>query len=420
MKIRFFILLFPLLSMHFESSSQALLDDKDTTFIKIGGAVRFNTIYTIYEGETSPLPTENRNGFFWDTWRFEARGQTKNIGIDFEYRFYPGFNTHFVKKAFLYHDFSKKLQMQLGVTQVPFGALEFSGNSWWFHLPYYFGLEDDYDTGIKFKWQNENWTYHFAYFLMAEPRGVSEPGYGSFPSARYSYDVIPEDGYNGNKERNQLNARAEYEKGKFLMGFSAQFGEIYNSTTKKTFNHWATAFHSQYLLKEEAKIKFQFTHYDYPNSLDDAGNRVDHINMGAYGFNTYQVASSASTFSLGLSYEYKVDWGPISSLTFYDDYSYMHKYGSIEIMGTDYEFVDSHQNILGFMVTAGNTFTFFDIASGINQPWLSSAFGGNALSSGRGESVGEAVGVTEEGAINPPLSNPTINTRFNINIGYYF
>lgn len=320
----------------------------------------------------------------------------------------------------MFHDFSNKLQMQLGVTQVPFGALEFSGNSWWFHLPYYFGLEDDYDTGIKFKWQNKNWTYHFAYFLMAEPRGVSEPGYGSFLSARYSYDVIPEDGYNGNKERNQLNARAEYEKGKFLMGLSAQFGEIYNSTTEETFNHWATAFHSQYSLKEEAKIKFQFTHYDYPNSVDDAGNPVDHINMGAYGFNTYQVASSASTFSLGLSYEYKVDWRPISSLTFYDDYSYMHKYGSIEILGRDYEFVDSHQNILGFMVTAGNTFTFFDIASGINQPWLSSAFGGNALSSGRGENVEEAVGVTEEGMLNPPLANPTINTRFNINIGYYF
>ena len=164
----------------------------------------------------------------------------------------------------------------------------------------------------------------------------------------------------------------------------------------------------------------QFTHYDYPNSTDDSGNPVEHINMGAYGFDTYQVASNASTFSLGLSYEYKVDWGPISSLTFYDDYSYMHKYGSIEILGTDYKFVDSHQNILGFMVTAGNTFTFFDIASGINQPWLSDSFGGNALSSGRGQNVGETVGITEEGAFNPPQSNPTINTRFNINIGYYF
>lgn len=85
MKIRFFLMLLFLLSLNFESNAQALLNDKDTTFIKIGGAVRFNTIYTIYEEETSPLPTENRNGFFWDTWRFEAKGQTKNIGIDFEY-----------------------------------------------------------------------------------------------------------------------------------------------------------------------------------------------------------------------------------------------------------------------------------------------------------------------------------------------
>ncbi|MGJ3234636.1 hypothetical protein [Marivirga sp.] len=420
MKIRFLLIIFLSTFIFDESKAQALLDDKDTTFIKVGGAVRFNTIYTFYEGKVSPLPTENLNGFFWDTFRLEAQGQTKNVGIDFEYRFYPGFNTHFAKKAFLFHDFSDRLQMQLGVTQVPFGKLEFSGNSWWFHLPYYFGLEDDYDTGIKFRWKDENWTYHFAYFLMAEPRGVSEPGYGSFPSARYSYDVIPEDGYNGNKERNQLNARVEYEKGKFLMGLSGQFGEIYNSRINNGFAHWATALHSQYSLNEEAIIKFQFTHYDYPKSLDDAGNPVNHVNMGAYGFDIYQVASSATTFSLGLSYEYKVDWGPISSLTFYDDYSYMHKYGSLNILGTEYKFVDSQQNILGFMVTAGNTFTFFDIASGINQPWLSKSFGGNALSSGRGENVEESVGVTEQGEINAPLSKPTINTRFNINIGYYF
>ncbi|WP_340153863.1 hypothetical protein [uncultured Marivirga sp.] len=420
MNIRFLFLITIFTYISFESTAQALLDDEDTTFITVGGAVRFNTIYTIYEGKTSPLPTENRNGFFWDTFRLEANGQTKNVGIDFEYRFYPGFNTHFVKKAFLFHDFSDQLQMQLGVTQVPFGKLEFSGNSWWFHLPYYFGLEDDYDTGLKFKWQKENWTYHLAYFLMAEPRGVSEPDYGSFASARYSYDVIPSDGYNGNKERNQVNARAEYEKGKFLIGLSGQFGEIFNSNIGKSFAHWATAFHSQYAVNKVARINFQLTHYDYPNSIDDAGNSVDYVNMGAYGFDTYQVASSATTFSLGLSYEYKLEWGPISSLTFYDDYSYMYKYGSIEILGEEYKFVDSQQNILGFMVTAGNTYTFFDIASGINQPWLSNAFGGNALSSGRGENVNGRVGVTEEGAINAPLEKPTINTRFNINIGYYF
>ena len=420
MKVRFVFFLVSFSVFGFKANAQILLDDKDTTFMKLGGAIRFNTIYSIYEGETFSLPTENRTGIFWDTWRFEATGQTRNIGINFEYRFYPGFNAHFVKKAFLLYNISDKLNMQLGVTQVPFGKLEFSGNSWWFHLPYYLGLEDDYDTGIKFKWRNENWIYHVAYFLMAEPRGVSEPDFGSFASARYSYDVIPEDGYNGNKERNQLNVRAEYEKGKFLMGFSGQLGEIFNSNINSSFLHWAAAFHTQYAPKKEMRIHFQFTQYDYLNSVNDDGLPVNYINMGAYGFDTYQVASSASNFSIGLSYKYEVNWGPITSFTFYDDYSYMLKYGSLNILGTEYEFVDSQQNILGFMVTAGNIFTYFDIASGINQPWLSNSFGGNALGSGRGKNVDQGVGITEEGVLNVPQKRPPINTRLNINFGYYF
>lgn len=41
----------------------------------------------------------------------------------------------------------------------------------------------------------------------------------------------------------------------------------------------------------------------------------------------------------------------------------------MEILGTDYELVDCEKNILGFIVEAGNTFTFVDLASGISQPW---------------------------------------------------
>ena len=410
--------------MLFAASTSNLLsqNNRDTTYISIGGAVRFNTMYTIYEGETFELPTENRNGVFWDTFRFEANGKTKGVELNFEYRFYPGFNSHFLKKGYLGYEFNNESELQFGVTQVPFGMLEFLGNSWWFQLPYYVGLEDDYDTGVKYQFKKNKWTFHIAYFLMAEPRGVSEPDFGSFMSARYSYDIIPEDGYNGNKERNQLNLRAEYSQNDFLLGFSGQLGNIYNSNTKSTSLHYAAALHTKIPVAPNMDIKFQATHYAYPEVTDDAGNRVEYVNMGAYGFGTYQVASEATMLSIGFSWTKQVDWGPISEIVFYEDYSYMHKYGNFMENGEDIPFVDSQHNVLGFLVKAGNIYTYFDIASGINQPWLSDSFGGPALSSGRGENVSSAPGPSPEdpGAVNILDKNPPINTRFNINLGYYF
>lgn len=62
-------------------------------------------------------------------------------------------------------------------------------------------------------------------------------------------------------------------------------------------------------------------------------------------------------------------------------------------------FNDSQHNVLGFMVTAGKVYTYFDIASGKNQPWLTDNFG---------QGLGAGV------------ADPRLNTRFNINIGYYF
>ena len=384
-----------------------------------------NTMYTIYEGETAPLPTENRSGLFWDTFRLEVEGASRDVGFTFEYRLYPGFNSHFIKKGFLNYDFNQNHRLEAGITQVPFGMLPTLGNSWWFQLPYYVGLEDDWDTGLKYRYIRGNWTFHAAYFLMAEPRGVSEPDFGSLMSARYSYDIIPEDGYNGNKERNQGNLRVEYATQKFRIGLSGQMGEIYNSVTENSGSALAGALHTSYSFNENMLLKFQATRYTHNNITSDSGAVVDHVNMGAYGFGTYQVAATASILSFGLSYNFNVDWGPIESITFYEDYSYMHKQGEVNINGNLWTYENSHHNVLGFLITAGNIYAYFDIASGINQPWLSNAFGVSALSAGRGVDPAIKSGAdtdSDQPGIqgNPIDKNPPINTRFNINIGYYF
>lgn len=95
--------------------------------------------------------------------------------------------------------------------------------------------------------------------------------------------------------------------------------------------------------------------------------------------------------TLGVSYSLPVSLGPISNITFYNDYTLTKKKKD--------EFADTQQNILGMLVTAGSIYTYFDIASGKNQPWLTNNFGAG-------------LGAGSEDA--------EWNTRLNINIGYYF
>ena len=70
----------------------------------------------------------------------------------------------------------------------------------------------------------------------------------------------------------------------------------------------------------------------------------------------------------------------------------------------DENFQPTIQNITGFLLSAGPVFTYFDIAQGIDQPWLTDNFG-----------VGVGPGHEDLG-----LGDSEYNVRFNINIGFYF
>ena len=48
--------------------------------------------------------------------------------------------------------------MQVGVHQVPFGILPWASHNFYFQLPYYLGLEDDYDLGVKHILKQGEWT----------------------------------------------------------------------------------------------------------------------------------------------------------------------------------------------------------------------------------------------------------------------
>jgi len=358
----------------FQSINVHAQDQDD--YVKFGGAVRYNIFFKSWvHDKTEPE-------FTWDTWRLNVDARTSGVDLSFEYRFYPVDDTHFIHHGYLGYGFTDHLYMKLGVSQVPFGITRYASHSWWFQIPYYVGLEDDYDMGIKFDYTGiSNLTLNVAYFHQPEPQGSS--GY----AARYSYDITPTDDASL-KEVRQFNVRAAYQAGEDIeLGLSGQFGRNYNSVLENSEASTAFAVH---VLANFGNFNFkgEYISYDY-GARDNEGNKLDKVQMGAYG-STYNVASKGNIYVMGLAYSVDVDFGPVSNIQPYIDYSLIDK------RKTGFE--TTQHLVPGFLVTAGSIYTYVDWAFGKNNAWLGAWDNGLA-----------------EGDPDADWEN-----RFNINIGYYF
>jgi len=380
-------------------------EEKEDGFT-FGGAMRYNIISTSYND------TKTNPEFTWDTWRLNVDGSMAGVDLSFEYRFYPTFGTHFIHHGFLGYEFSDDVYMELGVTQVPFGITTYASHSWWFQGPYYVGLEDDYDMGINFDiTPTDRLEISLAYFRQAEPEGPKFGGdvtFGNAGPGRYSYDIVPGNGayVSGGeitstsaslRELNQFNARVAYDVAEgWELGASAQIGGIYNSVLDET--ETSTAFAGHVVGNfGNFNLKAEYITYNY-SAKGDNGNDLDVVQMGAYGYEyfggddyTGGVAAEANMYVVGLAYTIPVEWGPISSLQPYIDYTMIDK--------TNENFYDTQHLIPRFLISAGGIYTYVDYAMGKNQPWLTVNFG-KGLGSG--------------------VEDPDWNKRFNINIGYYF
>lgn len=349
--------------------------------LELGGALRFNYVYSSWKEEQKTKGGE----FGYDMFRINARAAFKNIFLNAEYRLYSeAFGGGFLKQGWVGYRFSEKDEFHAGLVYVPFGIKQYNSNNWFFNITYYAGLEDDHDMGIKYLHTGDRWEYAIAFFKNAEELNFGGDVENS--SSRYSYDVVGR-----NKETNQFNVkllRKLGNTGNNQLGFSAQYGQLYNIDTDRNGDHYALALHHELDWRDWNFKTEIITVAHHPENATGQSNAI--IQMGAYG-TPYEVAARFNMYTFAASKVVNVNWGPVSQLKFYNDFGYMQK--------KERGFTDSFQNVTGILLTAGQVYTYVDYAAGYNHSWL----GGNFVddfSTGNPDAKWEA--------------------RFNINIGYYF
>lgn len=345
--------------------------------IKVSGIVRVNYAYKDYDEASK----DKLGDFTFDMAAIKFDGKLGDWGLASEYRFLDGWNM--LRYGYGFYDVNPQWQLQLGVTQVPFGNPGFISNSFWFGVPYYLGFEDDYDLGVKAAYSSGAWNTEMAFFKNAE--------YAASNNQRYATDL-----YSGvvngteyfNEETNQLNLRQMYEityaGGQTRLGGSVEFGQIYNSNTGNNGDRYAIALHMESSYNDW-NLQLQVMQYEY-----DAADVVDNNKIAVSVYNyQYEIAAKAQAYSVNIAKTLNTGWG---SIKLYNDF------GMVTPDVDDDSYDTSYQNVTGVALAAGPTYTMIDFILGKNM-----------YASTRDNSH---VGLPEMG--------DSWDKRVNINFGYYF
>jgi len=369
-----------------QTELQKLLPDLSIGPVTFGGAARANVLVTNYDDSIS-----NPQHVAFDTAWLDASLDYRQFYGYAQFRFYDsvGVKNSFFHSGWLgYHWDDHRQNVKLGITKVPFGVLPFASNNYFFSLAYYVGLEDDYDFGLTYSFERDDWTFKAAYFPREEWQGFGD---SSIDSSRYSYDVVRSP-TSANQERHQFNlwAQRKFEINSRLTaspGVSAMYKMIPNSLTNATGGMWAAGAHTQ-ISYGQFDAKLEYAHYDY-RLKNPPGQSNAIVVMGAYGA-PYNVAAEADILIASLSYAFPLENEVFQSITIYNDYSV--------ILKNDPAFPTTQQNVTGAFLNMDPFKVYVEAAWGRNNPFIGSNYT-DALASG---------------------GTNTWQFRFNINAGFYF
>ncbi|MDD8059363.1 hypothetical protein [Shewanella metallivivens] len=344
---------------------------KVTDELDIGGAVRINYGWKDYD---------NNAKLEFELFRADVNYQSKDgIFASAQYRWYQDMDV--IHHAYMGYQFDEAQSVQVGVTQVPFGFLPYAAHSFWFSAAYYLGFEDDYDAGIHYKNEQNGWRYDLAYFAN------DEYGNGSRYD-RYSFDVATTD-QSSYEESVQFNARVEREfttgDVSHKLGASFQFSQLdfvanATNTAGEDVDSIAAAAHWQADWKKW-QLQLQYMHYDY--DVEDS-NRIA---ISAFQYQS-DIAAEADVAIVNIAKSFDVDWGPITQLNCYNDYS--------QVMSSGQGLDDSIQNVTGCAISAGKLYSYVDWIAGKNMYFVN----------------GSGIGIDN--------GDTSWHSRLNINVGFYF
>jgi hypothetical protein len=358
-----------------EAVSEAGTAEDEQQAIEFGGALRFNYVWKDFDDES-----ENRRGDAGlDLFRVNADGELDNFLLSAEYRFYSFMDT--IHHGWIGYDFDEAGQVQLGITKVPFGLLPYASHNFWFGIPYYIGLADDYDMGLKYLHDIGPWNVQFAFFKNAEFSDGAE-------LERYSYDPVTV-GVARNEQVNSLSGRLAYTLARgsdctHEFGGSGLWGQLHNRDTDQKGDYWAAAAHVDSRCGRW-NLQLEGGRYAY-NPRNPTGISDKSITFGAFKA-THEVASTANFGVFNVAYNLPVRWPGVDLITCYNDFSLLDK--------SPNGFDNSYLNTTGCAVGVGPTFTYIDIIRGKNALFL-----------GDGSLAGDG--------------DDDWATRYNINLGYYW
>jgi hypothetical protein len=399
-------------------AASAPSQDGPSLDVSVGGSLRFNALFRSYDADFAGPANEvlSDGGFTFDTFRIGANGSYGGLTFDSELAVYPeSFGGVFLQKGWVGYEFSDIRQIQVGVSQVPFGIQPYASSSWFFNSTYYVGLEDDYDAGIKAMYQPGNWDIQGAYYMNAEQTDF----FAGSNFGRYSYDVVPVNSFpafgdagdandvngiggyevvpgvdgTGNAlrspiaEAHQFNVKAAYsfnhgDLGFTKVGVSGQRGQLQNLSSGDTDWHAAYALHLQGRYGNFG-TKLEFAQQELNPPLTDSeraafqsaqqtenqdGDNVSGVNyaaddfvvMGAYNF-PQRVAAEHTVYSSSVSYRIPVDFGPVSQVKPYYDFSLVTK----NVDGWN----DNATHDIGFLTSAGPLFIYTDLNISKGHPF---------------------------------------------------
>ncbi|MGF1509767.1 MAG: hypothetical protein ACFB9M_09745 [Myxococcota bacterium] len=351
---------------------------RDVKF-RVGGAIWVNLAYQAFDSLDPP----RRGDFRFDNFRIAFDGEWNGLLASAQYRLYSF--TDIVHHGWIGYRFLEHYQVEIGITQVPFGLLPFATHSYWFGLGYYIGFEDDYDAGFKLAYSRGPLDLHVAFFINEELSNATD-------FDRYSTDLARVDEQQ-TEEEYQGNLRAAYTFGRgspfsTQWGLSGQVSSLPNLTTNERGIHWAAGVHFRGNYRgwnpEFQLVRYEF-HPKNPVGVDD--RLVLMANLSSTRF----VAAKAYLINLNLRRTVEVGLGPLQRLRFYVDYSH-------HIKDVD-EFNDSQLIDPGFLLEMGPFWVWTDFLVARNAQYLNDSL----ANSGPG-----------------PGGTDRFEFRFNINFEWYF